>query len=109
MGEMVFAQAFPGGRADFYIDSNYAAIADGFKEPRIKQQRSAIEYAGFDNEVGLNGIHNFLHANQVFGKLQDRQAKPGKRVVITERPANANPFPADEFEGFFSEKRDIAA
>jgi hypothetical protein len=58
----------------------------------MEQQRTAQTHTRLDKNVRLQREHHFLQPNQIFRKLQNRQSKPGKGVVIAKAPTNAKPI-----------------
>ena len=88
------------GRADLNIDAYHPSFAHGLAEGRVKDERSTMRDARFDNHVGLHGPKNLLGPDHVLGQLDDRPAKPAKGVRIFLVPTDLKPEVRDQLKAF---------
>ena len=63
-------------------------------------------HSGFDDHRGAQRVDHFLQAQQVFRKLQYRQAEPAEIVIILEAPADTQPGERKRLKGFFGVQAD---
>ena len=77
--------------SDLYIDADNPAAAKHLEDRCVQNSAPAMSDAGFYNYCWTNLVQQFLHHQDVFGKLDNWDTQPGQLVRELALPAGLDP------------------